>query len=236
MVMDRVRTGSLVTMMAALCLPTPARAGGVADAFENARQQAITCMRAKDAKCVESNLETAAKLAVSINDTNSLNELKEFISYWDSSLNDWMDKFCLTFKQISPGSVPTMIKQMESSPYSVEIYFNTPRCQPEGYSNMVKSPLIHIVADDPNARESFLKSVFAYYSKKRKQPELFTVALNAKNTKGETLLDYFEMLRQNGINKSPEQMVVIEKLIVFSCEHGAIYSRYQNLTCPIPLK
>ena len=148
-----------------------------------------------------------------------------------SSFKDFMDKYCMRFKQISPQAVATEIRDMESSPYPVDRYFDTPQCQPEGYSSNIKSPLLHTVADDPNAREKFLHMVFAYYAKKRKQPELFSVAVNSKNTKGETLLDYVESLRVNGKNSVPEQIVVIKKIIDFTCEHGGTYSAYKNLSC-----
>lgn len=149
-----------------------------------------------------------------------------------SKFTDYMEKYCLKFRQIPQQLIGIMIKDMENTPYKVDDYFLVPQCQPDGYSDAVKSPLLHIVADDPNAREKFLSNIFAYYSKKRKDPTPFIKALNAKNTKGETLLDYIESLRTNGINDSPEQMVVMSKIVQFACAHGASYSARSDKTCP----
>lgn len=146
---------------------------------------------------------------------------------------DYMERYCLRFKQVSQEVIGTVIKDMESTPYPVDGYFQLARCQPDGYSDVIKSPLLHLVADDPNAREKFLNNVFAYYSKKRKQPEIFTSALNAKNTKGETLLDYIETLKARGMNKHPEQMAVILKIVAYACEHGGYYAAYKDMKCQV---
>lgn len=149
--------------------------------------------------------------------------------------DDYMSKYCMKFKQIAQQGVGLMIKEMEATPYPVDEYFNSASCQPDGYSNAIKSPIIHIIADDPNAKEESLKNVWAYYSKKRKKPEIFTEALNSKNTKGETLLDYIETLQVKGITSHPDQQEPIRNIIKFVCEHGGKYSAYKNKKCPVDI-
>jgi hypothetical protein len=142
-----------------------------------------------------------------------------------------MEKYCLKFKQVNENLLEKVFEDMDSGPYSMDDYFKMAECQPEGYSNAIKSPLLHIVADDPNARENFLQETFYYYSKIKKKPAIFTTALNSKNTKGETLLDYIESLKINKINNNPEQLEVMQKIIEYACSHGATYSVHKHKSC-----
>lgn len=143
-----------------------------------------------------------------------------------------MEKYCLKFKQVGENLLEKVFEDMDSSPYPIDEYFKMAECQPEGYSNVVKSPLLHIIADDPNAREYFLKEVFYYYSTIKKRPQFLKVALNSKNTRGETFLDYSESLRINRINILPEQVEVMDEIIRYACMHGAMYNFYKNKHCP----
>lgn len=153
---------------------------------------------------------------------------------YDDELNQnfYMEKFCMTFKLMEAGSMGSTLKEMEATPYPVDEYFKIPQCQSEGYSRAVKSPIFHIIADDPSARESFLKKIFLYYDIKRKSPELFTDAVNAKNTKGETFLDYIVSLQLSGRKTTPEIREVLDRIIFDVCKKGAVYSFHKNKKCP----
>lgn len=139
--------------------------------------------------------------------------------------------YCMQFSQIPQQMVGTMIKELETTGYPVEKYLTDPICQPEGYSTSVKSPMLHAVADDVNKREEFLNNIWLYYSKKRKQPEIFDQAINAKNTKGETLLDYIESQRKNRAYPLPDQQPPLEKIIKMLCDHGGVYATTPNKKC-----
>lgn len=139
--------------------------------------------------------------------------------------------YCMQFTQIPQEMVGTMIKELETTGYPVEKYLTDPICQPAGYSDAVKSPMIHAVADDVNKREQFLNNIWLYYSKKRKQPEIFDQAINAKNSKGETLLDYIETQRNKNQYPLSEQQPPLEKIIKMLCAHGGVYATTPNKKC-----
>lgn len=139
--------------------------------------------------------------------------------------------YCMQFTQIPQEMVGTMIKELETTGYPVEKYLTDPICQPDGYSVSVKSPMIHAVADDVNKREEFLNNIWLYYSKKRKQPEVFEQVINAKNTKGETLLDYIEKLRAQNAYSIAGQQPPLEKIIAMLCSHGGVYVKNTTKKC-----
>jgi hypothetical protein len=145
--------------------------------------------------------------------------------------DDYTISFCMKFKSINPSSIVSFLKEMESSPYPVDKYLTNPKCQPEGYSNNVKSPMFHIIVDDPTGRSKFLKNFSLYYLVKRKEPIKFTEALNAKNTKGETFLDYIETIKKESKSLQPEQIEELNRFTVLACTSGGIYSTYSNLKC-----
>jgi hypothetical protein len=149
----------------------------------------------------------------------------------ENTQEDYQYIFCHKFAQIEGNSVGLTIKEVESTAFLVDNFFITPACQPAGYSRVVKAPIPHIIADDPSKRVGFLESFWLYYSKKRKDPSKFLDFVNAKNTKGETLLDYIETR-----NKEPIFARImkddLDKIIAFACSHGAVYSAYTDKKCP----
>lgn len=149
-----------------------------------------------------------------------------------SNFNDLSERFCLSFEMKGPEFIGSIIEEMETTPFSVEQYLRGARCQPQGYSNALKAPLLHLIADDPTAKDGMLERLVLYYKKKRKEPELIATWINAKNTKGETLVDYFELLRIRRINTLPEQLPTIEKMIRRACEYGGTYAVYTAKKCP----
>lgn len=144
----------------------------------------------------------------------------------------YVEKFCLQFKQKAPELTGAIIEDMEKTPFTVEAYLRTAGCQPEAYSNAIKGPMMHLIADDPTAKEDTLRRVILYFERKRKAPELIATWINAKTTKGETLLDYFETHRLKRLNTEPEQLVAKQKLIQRLCQYGATYSYYPEKHCP----
>lgn len=140
--------------------------------------------------------------------------------------------YCMQFSQIPQEMVGTMIKELEGTGYPVEKYLTDPICQPRGYIGNVKSPMLHAIADDVNKREEFLNNIWLYYSKKRKQPEIFNQAINAKNTKGETLLDYIETMRDKSYYTIQSQQPPLDKIIKMLCDHGGVYATNPDKKCP----
>ncbi|MBC7428879.1 MAG: hypothetical protein H7336_09730 [Bacteriovorax sp.] len=145
----------------------------------------------------------------------------------------YQDIFCHKFDQIEWQSVASLItKEMEPTGYSVEDFFKSPACQPGGYSDVVKSPILHVIADDPSKRVKFLDIIWLYYSKKRNDPSKFAEVVNAKNTKGETLLDYLETMKIRGEYPSEGSQASVVKIIEIACSHGAVFSVYKDKKCP----
>jgi len=145
---------------------------------------------------------------------------------------DYQVKFCLQFSNIQWQVITKMLDEMQASPYPIDDYFKTSVCQSEGYSNVVKSPLAHIIADDPGKRVKFLDIMWLYYNKKRNDPLKFVEMVNAKNTEGETLLDYLESMRIKGKYTKDSSKNSVAKIISEACSHGAIYSAYPDKKCP----
>lgn len=145
---------------------------------------------------------------------------------------DYQYIFCHRFVNIDANLVGYTLKEMEATSFSVEELLNEPTCQPEKYSAAVKSPMSHIIADDPSKRVGWVESFWLYYSKKRKEPAKFLDFVNAKNTEGETLLDYLETMINRGEYPSEGSKASIAKIIASACSHGAVYSKHTNKKCP----
>lgn len=153
-----------------------------------------------------------------------------------SNENDLKDnyqiQFCDKFSMIEWESVGTTLKEMEATPYPVDTYFQMASCQPSNYNSSVKAPIFHLIADNPSKREKFLNILWLYYSRKKNDPVGFTKNLNAKNTKGETLLDYIESMKKNDMYPTLAFQTSISKIISMVCSRGGVYSVYSNMRCP----
>lgn len=142
-----------------------------------------------------------------------------------------IEGFCMKFSLISQEMVGATIEDMEKTPILPEEFFTEQVCQPSLYSDAIKSPMIHAVAEDITKREEFLQNIWLYYSKKRKQPKIFEQIINTKNTRGETLLDYLETANKKGKYVFEEQKTAYRNVAVLLCSRGAVYSAYKDKKC-----
>lgn len=140
--------------------------------------------------------------------------------------------YCLKFEMIPKEMVTTLIKKMLTTPISPEQFLTEPVCLTETYNNNVRMPMLHFIAEDPIAREDFLRLILLYYEKKAKQPEIFKRVVNAKNSKGDTLLDYLEILRLKNNYRFDTQKVALKSVIKILCDNGAVYATTKNKACP----
>jgi hypothetical protein len=148
------------------------------------------------------------------------------------SFEDRLSDFCLEYIQIERTQLAGFIKRLETkTAYSVDDFLQKAGCPPEGYGGNIKSPMFHLVADHPNKQEDYLQLFYKYYTIKRKNLDLWLAAINAKNTKGETLLDYIEFKRSQGNYPNEVTTKTVEGLIAFACSKGAVYSKL-NKECP----
>ena len=165
---------------------------------------------------------------------NSLFDSMEKSANAEMSAHDRLYKiknYCVTFSVIPQELVGKTIKEMEQTPIPPEEFLTRPVCRVTGYSENIKTPMLHIIADDITKREEFLQNIWLYYSKKRKQPEIFNEAINAKNSDGETLLDYIENLRSRDKYIFEDQIKAMNKVIKMLCEHGGVYAVSKEKSC-----
>jgi len=141
-------------------------------------------------------------------------------------------KRCMEFVSINKNLVSTLIKEMEQSSLPIEDYLMHSQCQPEMYSTSIKSPMLHFIIEDPSNRQDFLTVFWLYYSKKRKEPEIFDEIINVKNTLGETMLDYAVTLKEKDLLSDVALNGPLDKIVTMLCDHGGVYAVRKDRKCP----
>ncbi len=148
------------------------------------------------------------------------------------SFADTAGYFCLKVTQIERNEVASFTKEMDNSAYPTDDYFQKPMCQPGAYGSDVKAPMLQIMADRPVTRDGFTEVIYKYYTIKRKDESLWLKAVNAKNEKGETFLDYIETKMKSGVYSNSEVLNTAINMRNFICSKGAVYSVYKDKKCP----
>ncbi len=110
----------------------------------------------------------------------------------------------------------------------VDSYFLEAGCSPEEIGN-ARSPIAHLAIELPTVRTEHLEVLRKYFIEKKKDG-LFTKMLNAKNTIGQTSLDYVQYMIENG-KYVQSQKPELGNFIKYLCSHGAKYSTYKNKSC-----
>jgi len=141
------------------------------------------------------------------------------------------DTYCMKFTYIVRNQVASFIKDLEDTPYPVDDYFQVAGCRQKSWGGDVLSPMMHLVADDPAGRVEFPEVIYKYYTIKRKDPALWLAAVNAKNTEGETVLDYLDHCVTIGNFFSEGSKSAVARITEFLCSKGGVYSKYDR-KCP----
>jgi hypothetical protein len=128
--------------------------------------------------------------------------------------------------------VASFTKEMDNSAYPTDDYLQKPLCQSEFYGSDIKSPMLQIMIDKPVTREGFTEVIYKYYTIKRKDESQWLKAVNAKNDKGETFLDYIESRIKSGYFSTSETLTAVTNVRNFICSKGAVYSLYKDKKCP----
>lgn len=145
---------------------------------------------------------------------------------------DYQMGFCMQYTQINDNKLTLYVQDLESAtPYYIDDYLQRTGCKIDGYNGSVRAPLLHRGADDIMGSINYLQYFYKYYSKKRKDPSLFVKAINAKNTNGETFLDYVEHEMKRGKYATQAAVDAANRIIEFACSVGAVYSKYDK-KCP----
>ena len=142
------------------------------------------------------------------------------------------NRYCIEFVSINSDVVTSLISDMEKSNLPIEDYFMHSDCQPRMYSTSVQSPMLHYIVEDPSNREEFLTIFWLYYSKKRKEPEIFDKIINVKNSLGETMLDYTVSIKERDLYSDEALNGPLDKIIATLCEHGGVYATRKDRKCP----
>lgn len=141
-------------------------------------------------------------------------------------------KRCMEFVSINKNLVSTLIEEMEQSSLPIEDYLTHSQCQPRKYSTSVQSPMLHYIIEDPSNRQDFLNVFWLYYSKKRKELEIFDQIINVQNTLGETMLDYAVTLEERDLLSDEALNGPLNKIITMLCDHGGVYATRKDRKCP----
>ena len=142
------------------------------------------------------------------------------------------ESYCRKFTQTEINFMEPFMVSLEKAEYPLNDILQKEGCQAEKYGENVKSPLLHLIADDPNGKERFPEFIYNYFKNKIKNEEAWRQAINAKNSKGETTLDYIEYQKRKNSYKRDSSKQSIENIIAFMCSKGAVYTKYPETKCP----
>ena len=142
--------------------------------------------------------------------------------------------FCMAF----PGDIrgaktlkKRIISRMEKTAPNgkIDLYFLEAGCDPQHLEGGSRVPITQVAAELPSDRLDHLDVLKKYFVENKKE-DLFEKAINAKNTKGQTTLDYLSYLIDNK-KFDQTQMEASESFRKYLCSNGGIYSYYKNKTC-----
>jgi hypothetical protein len=148
----------------------------------------------------------------------------------DSSFLNYLDGYCMKFEHIEKNELNQMIRDLKETGYPVDDFFTKAGCRLQKLGG-TKSPMLHLAAEAPCSRVEYPQIIYKYYAIKRKDPKLWLEVVNAKNTKGETYLDYIENLNKQNQFLTTDARECADQLIAFACKTGAVYSKVSK-SCP----
>lgn len=196
--------------------------GLVAVGLVQAKDDCVACGTGVRGQPMSGN--TNEKIVLALAKTSSVSDTLPFSYYQDG--------YCKKFNQTEINFFDSFIASLEKTQFPIDDYFQKDGCQAEKYGDSIKSPMLHLVADDPFGKEKFPEALYNYFMNKMKSEESWKKAINAKNTKGETTLDYIEYLKRKNSYKRDASKQSVENIIAFMCSKGAVYSKYPETKCP----
>lgn len=152
----------------------------------------------------------------------------------ESVFHSYLSVYCLTLLNLR--SEKDFNKKLMASMHetaargNIDPYWQNSACEPRYLYPPVKSPLIHIVAENTRDRVIYIQYLQKYYEKKN-DLAAFRKVLNAKNTRGQTVLDYIhQSFTERHFLRTEE--VALNKFVQYLCDNGAKYSYYADKKCP----
>lgn len=152
-------------------------------------------------------------------------EEKNFYSY--------LTIYCMTLPEIrgerdfKKRMIDAMAKTATDG--NMDAYWTEPGCEPNYIAN-TSSPLIHIVAQNSTDRMQYMVYLQKYYTA-RNDFTTFRKILNAKNTQGQTVLDYIQH-SFSGRRFARQEEPGLNEFIKFLCANGAEYAQNKDRKCP----
>lgn len=152
----------------------------------------------------------------------------------ESDVSGYLGAYCLSLLNLR--SEKDFNKKLMASMHetaargNIDPYWQNSACEPRFLKPPTRSPLIHIVAENTRDRAIYIQYLQKYYEKKN-DLATFRKVLNAKNTRGQTVLDY---IHQTFIKKYflRQEEAALNKFIQYLCDNGAKYSYYAEKKCP----
>lgn len=182
--------------------------------------------------CVTCSLQQAPG-APEIRGVKSFEAIVAKTTFQDDDFANFLQAFCMKFEYVTNPYAfkKEIIGEMKKTPYSFEKFWTQPDCQPSKYGGAVKAPIIHLAADEAFGRKVWLETLH----KEMKDDQMFKRMINAKNTKGQTVLDYI-VFGYKDKQYRPEEIEDVNALAKFLCEKGATFSVEKSQKCPLILK
>ncbi|MBC7428305.1 MAG: hypothetical protein H7336_06820 [Bacteriovorax sp.] len=160
------------------------------------------------------------------------------MSQADASFQSYLNVYCMNFTQLGGVSnfKQTLLDPMKATSGSEEgmnRYWLAAGCEPQLMGGTT-SPLVHLAAENATERKSYLEALQKYYLEKNDKAS-FTKIINAKNSRGYTLLDYLNYLYVQKEFMAEEEKG-INDLYKFLCDNGGVFSIYKKKCPPEYLK
>jgi hypothetical protein len=188
----------------------------------------VSNANARDRDCVDCGLKEAPGAPTSGN--KNIDGITRALSQDGTSFNYYITTYCMTFTNVRNNFQfkKKIIEAMENSKFQAESYWQEAGCTPNKIGGTL-SPIIHLAAENATERLPYLKVLHEYYTKSNGS-KLWTTMINAKNSRGQTFLDYIMYLRDTN-QIIDEQKNAMNELIVFACSTGGIFSTNKVSSC-----
>jgi hypothetical protein len=183
--------------------------------------------------CVECDKKSAEVVEVPSMPLNGSRKLTPQDATQDgSTFNDYLGAYCMKYTLVERNELNQVIRDINALPYAVDDFFTIAGCKPEKVGGGVLTPMLQLTAEAPCSRVEYPEIIYHYFTVKRKSPSTWLKIVNAKNTAGDTYLDYVERLNLKGEFSTLPSQECRDELIALACKTGGIYSTAKNKTCP----
>ena len=152
----------------------------------------------------------------------------------DVSFYNTLYSYCMTIGDLADGEREFKRRILDpmlltSKNNNIDKYWTEAGCEPSNLANTM-SPILHIIAENSTDRMQFVEFLQKYYIAKNDRAT-FVRILNARNTNGQTVLDYIQHSYSTRRFIKAEE-AGLNKFVQFLCRNGATYAQYTNKSCP----